>query len=93
MNWIEGNRLAIGILADSLTLAGAAILARDALLRLNELERKRADRRFRNEFPLLNLADEEWKSVVISVRWALGGFVSLLLGFILQLLLRIFGRT
>jgi hypothetical protein len=89
MIWIEGHRLSIGILADSLTFLGGLILTRDAFLRLRDLKKNRVDLRFRAEFPRIHLTDEEWKAAVISVRWTLTGFVLILLGFFFQLLLRL----
>jgi hypothetical protein len=91
MNWIEAHRVSIGIFADSLTFLGGCILARDAFLRLKELKNKRTDTKFRSEFPFLNLTDDEWNKAVVSVRWALAGFVLLIAGFLLQLLLRVAG--
>jgi hypothetical protein len=92
MSWIEAHRVSIGILADSLTFIGGSILTRDAFLRLKELNKNRIDVRFRTEFPRLNLTDDEWKTALISVRWALAGFVLLLVGFLFQLLLRLIER-
>lgn len=89
MNWFHAHRLAIGILADALTFLGGCILARDAFLRLNELKSKRIDDQFRRQFPRLNLTDDEWKSAMVSLKWALAGFVLLVLGFLAQLLLRL----
>lgn len=79
----------IGILADSLTFVGGAILTRDAFLRLTELKKSRIDVRFSAEFPRLNLTDEEWKAAVVSLRWALAGFLLIAIGFLAQLLLRL----
>jgi hypothetical protein len=89
MNWIHLHSLWIGVLADSLTFAGGFILTQDAFLRLRELRKSRVDVRFRAEFPHLVLTDDEFKAAVASVRWALAGFVLLLLGFLAQLLLRL----
>jgi hypothetical protein len=89
MHWIHAHRLAIGILADSLTLAGGLVLTRDALGRLKDLKKNRVDVQFSKEFPLLRLTDEEFKSAVVAVRWAVTGFVLILLGFLVQLILRI----
>ena len=89
MNWIAAQHRPIGILADALTFLGGALLARDAFTRLKELKKSRIDVRFRSEFPRLNLTDEEWKTALISVRWALAGFSLIVLGFLAQLLLRI----
>jgi len=89
MNWIHAHRLLVGIFADSLTFIGGFILARDAFLRLRELDRNRIDVQFRGEFPRLNLTDGEWRAALVSLRWVLAGFVLLLLGFLAQLLLRL----
>lgn len=88
MNWIEAHRTAIGLFADASTFLGASLLARDAFLRLRELQRKRIDEEFRREFPKLNLTDDEWRAALVSMRWALAGFILLLLGFLCQLALR-----
>jgi hypothetical protein len=89
MNWIHLHSPWVGILADSLTFIGGSILTRDAFLRLRELKKNRVDVQFRAEFPRLNLTDDEFKAALASVRWALAGFVLLLLGFLAQLLLRL----
>jgi hypothetical protein len=89
MNWMEMHRGLIGIVADSLTFFGGAILTRDAFLRLKELNRNRIDARFREEFPRLNLTDDELKAAVVSLRWTLAGFVLIVVGFLAQLLLRL----
>jgi len=81
--------LAIGILADTLTFAGGCILARDAFMRLRVLKRSRMDERFRVEFSGLNLSDDEWKAAVTAMRWTLAGFGLMVLGFLLQLGLRV----
>jgi hypothetical protein len=88
MDWIEAHRAIIGILADTLTFLGGCLLARDAFLRLKDLKSKRIDEAFRREFPRLNLTDDEWNAAVVSLRWALAGFVLMVLGFLAQLLLR-----
>jgi hypothetical protein len=89
MDWIEGHRVALGILADSFTFLGGLILTRDAFLRLRELKKSRVDVRFLREFPRLNLTDEEWKAALVSVRWTLAGFGLIVVGFLAQLLLRL----
>ncbi len=89
MSWLHANHALIGIFADSLTFLGGFILARDAFLRLKELKKNRVDTRFRTAFPRLNLTDEEWNAAAASLRWTLAGFVVLLAGFLLQLLLRL----
>jgi hypothetical protein len=89
MNWIAAHRLLIGIFADTVTFLGGCLLARDAFLRLRELKKERVDARFRAEFPRLNLTDDEWRAAVVSLRWAFAGFVLLVLGFLMQLLLRV----
>ena len=89
MGWIEGHRVALGIIADSLTFLGGLILARDAFLRLRDLKESRMDVRFRREFPRLNLTDEEWRAALVSVRWTLAGFGLIVVGFLAQLLLRL----
>jgi len=89
MNWIEAHRVLIGILADTLTFLGGCLLASDAFLRLKDLKKKRIDEEFRREFPRLNLTDEEWKAAIVSLRWALAGFVLVAVGFLFQLLLRL----
>jgi hypothetical protein len=83
------HRVPIGIVADSLTFSGGAILTRDAFVRLKELNRNRLDARFRQEFPRLNLTDDELKAAVVSLRWTLAGVVLMVVGFLLQLLLRL----
>jgi hypothetical protein len=89
MNWIETHRVLIGILADTSTFLGGSLLARDAFLRLKDLKKKRIDEEFRREFPRLNLTDDEWKAAILSLRWALAGFVLVAVGFLFQLLLRL----
>jgi hypothetical protein len=89
MHWAQAHRLAIGIFADVLTFVGGVILSRDALLRLRELRKQRIDESFRHRFAGLNLTDEEWRGAVISVRWALAGFLMLVAGFFLQFVERI----
>jgi hypothetical protein len=89
MNWVELHRVLIGIAADSLTFLGGAILTRDAFLRLKELNRSRIDARFREEFPRLNLTDDEMKAAVVSLRWTLAGLFLMAVGFLTQLLLRV----
>jgi hypothetical protein len=89
MNRIGAHHVCLGILADTLTFLGGCILTRDAFLRLKELNGKRIDQEFRRQFPRLNLTDEEWKAAVVSLRWAVTGFVLLVLGFLAQLLLRL----
>jgi hypothetical protein len=88
MNWFDAHRLPIGILADGFTFLGGLILTRDAFLRLRELKSKRIDAQFRDQFPRLNLADDEWNAAVVALRWVFAGFFLLLLGFLAQLLLR-----
>ena len=82
------DHAALGVAADTLTFAGGVLLARDAFSRLRELERQRIDQRFRNEFPKLNLTDEDWAAAVRSMRWTTVGFVLLVFGFLCQLVLR-----
>lgn len=89
MHWAESHRLAIGILADLLTFVGGVFLSRDALLRLRELGKQRIDDDFRHRFAGLNLTDQEWKAAVVSVRWALAGFLLIVVGFSLQFVGRI----
>lgn len=89
MNWIQAHRLALGVLADSLTFLGGFILTRDTFLRLQELKRNRIDARFRKEFPRLNLTDDEWRAALVSLRWTLAGFLLVLAGFFAQVLLRL----
>jgi hypothetical protein len=88
MDWLESRRLILGFLADCLTFAGAAILARDAFRRMDELRRKRTDQRFRKRFPQLNLTDDEWDAAVRSTKWNFAGFLLVCLGFLCQILLR-----
>jgi hypothetical protein len=88
MSWLGRYHVEFGILADSLTFLGGFILARDAFLRLKELKKHRIDVEFSSEFPALKLTDEEWKTAILALRWTLAGFVLLLAGFFLQLLLR-----
>jgi hypothetical protein len=89
MHWAVSHHLAIGIFADLLTFVGGVILSRDALLRLRELRKQRIDEEFRHRFAGLNLTDEEWREAVVSVRWALAGFLLLVIGFFLQFIERI----
>ena len=91
MSWIRAQQVAIGILADSLTFCGGVILTRDAFLRIKELNRNRIDSRFREEFPRLNLTDEELRAALVSLRWTLAGVVLMVVGFLFQLLLRVLG--
>jgi hypothetical protein len=91
MEWLRANLVGIGILADALTFAGGCILTRDAFMRLRELKHGRMDKRFRTEFPGLNLSDEEWKAAVKALRWTVVGFGLMVLGFLLQLGLRVAG--
>lgn len=90
MEWFRANHLALGILADSLTFAGGCILTRDAFLRLSELRRSRLDERFKAKFSKLNLnlTDVEWEAAVTAMRWTFAGFGLMVLGFLLQLVLR-----
>jgi len=90
MNWINTHHILLGILADFLTFLGGCLLARDAFLRMQEVKRKRVDQAFSRQFPELNLTDEEWKAALVSMKWTLGGFVLMVAGFLLQLLLRVF---
>ena len=89
MHWAEAHRVTLGILADLLSFLGGIILSRDAFLRLRELRKQRIDEEFRRRFSGLNLTDEEWQDAVVSVRWALAGFVLLVSGFFLQFIERI----
>jgi hypothetical protein len=91
MEWFRANHVAIGVLADTLTFAGGCILTRDAFLRLRELRRSRMDERFRTEFPRLSLTDDEWKAALIALRWTVAGFGLMVMGFLLQLGLRVAG--
>jgi hypothetical protein len=91
MEWFRANHVAIGVLADTLTFAGGCILTRDAFLRLRELRRSRLDERFRVEFPSLNLSDDQWRAAVTAMRWTVAGFGLMVLGFLLQLGLRVMG--
>jgi hypothetical protein len=88
MEWFRANHVALGMLADSVTFAGGCILTRDALLRLRELRRSRVDQRFKEEFPKLNLTDDEWEAAIAALRWTVAGFGLMVLGFLLQLGLR-----
>lgn len=88
MQWLDQHRMAIGILADSLTFAGGALLARDAFLRLQALRKGRTDIRFRETFPGLNLTDRALREAIASLGWTLAGFALLSIGFACQLLLR-----
>jgi hypothetical protein len=89
MEWFKANHVAFGVLADVLTFAGGCILTRDAFLRLRELRRSRVDQRFHREFARLNLTDDEWRAAVTGLRWTLAGLGLMVLGFLLQLGLRI----
>jgi hypothetical protein len=88
MEWFKANHVVFGILADSLTFAGGCILTRDAFLRLRELRRSRLDERFKAKFSRLNLTDAEWEAAVTAMRWTFAGFGLMVLGFLLQLMLR-----
>jgi hypothetical protein len=88
MEWFSVHHAMVGILADTLTFAGGCILTRDAFLRLQDLKRNRIDKRFRADFPSLNLSDDEWRAAVMALRWTLAGFGLMVLGFLLQLGLR-----
>ena len=92
MNWLHVHRFAIGILADSSTFVGGALLTRDAFLRLRDLKNKRTDEEFRRTFPKLNLTDEEWSDAITSLRWTVGGFGLMAAGFACQLALRMAGE-
>ena len=89
MYWLQAHRLGIGILADFITLAGGVVLSRDALLRLRELRDQRTDRGFRTRLARLNLTDEELSDALVSVRWAFAGCILLVIGFFLQLVVRL----
>jgi hypothetical protein len=89
MEWLRAHQAVIGILADTLTFAGGCILTRDAFLRLQELRRSRLDERFRVEFPAVNLSDDDWRAAVKAMRWTVAGFGLMVLGFLLQLGLRL----
>jgi hypothetical protein len=91
MHWLHDHRFAIGILADSLTFLGGLLLARDAFNRLQDLRNKRIDEEFRRTFPKLNLTDQEWRDAIASMRWTVGGFGLIAIGFACQLLLRFAG--
>ena len=88
MAWLESHRLTLGLLADCLTFAGAAILTRDSFKRMDDLRRKRTDQQFRKRFPQLNLTDDEWDAAVRSTKWNFAGFLLVCLGFLCQILLR-----
>ncbi|HEY1500823.1 MAG TPA: hypothetical protein VGF88_14685 [Acidobacteriaceae bacterium] len=89
MHWVYEHRFLIGILADSLTFVGGALLTRDAFRRLCDIRNKRTDDEFRRTFPKLNLTDDEWRDAVRGMRWTVGGFGLIAVGFGCQLLLRL----
>ena len=93
MSWLESHHLMLGILADGLTFLGAAILARDAFHRMDELKRRRTDTQFHRRFPNLELTDDEWDALIRSTRWNYAGFLLVCLGFFCQLLLRFIEPT
>lgn len=88
MAWILAHHKLIGFLADLLTFLGGALLARDALFRLRELQRTRTNVEFRRRFPDLNLTDEELHEAVVATGLAFVGYLLLVLGFLCQLGLR-----
>ncbi len=82
-------RLVLGIGADVLTFVGALLLARDGFQRLKEVNATKVDQRIRKEFPNVNFVDTEATQAKMSEQWAWRGFVILLLGFALQIIVRI----
>jgi hypothetical protein len=92
MHWLHEHRFSIGILADSLTFLGGALLTRDAFRRLRDLKDKRTDDEFRLRFPQLNLTDQEWRDAIASMRWTVCGFGLIAVGFACQVLLRLAGE-
>jgi hypothetical protein len=88
LEWIHAHKFALGLIADVLTFAGAAALARDAFRRMADLRRARKDAEFRRAYSTLHLSDEELKAASVSVRWAFAGFGLMCLGFLCQLALR-----
>jgi len=86
--WIHIHKFALGLFADALTLAGAAALARDAVLRIPDLLKKRQNARFRETYTTLNTGDEELKAASVSVRWAISGVALIFAAFLCQLALR-----
>lgn len=86
--WIAAHRLLLGLLADTLTFLGAALLTRDSFQRLAEVNRRRTIDKIHGLYPALNFADDEWAAAVQSTRWAFAGFFLVSLGFLCQLLLR-----
>jgi hypothetical protein len=91
-HWLHEHRFSIGILADSLTFLGGALLTRDAFRRLSDLKAKRTDEEFRRTFPKLNLTDQEWRDAIAAMRWTVGAFGLIAVGFACQLLLRFAGE-
>ncbi|MEO6802988.1 MAG: hypothetical protein ABI197_07075 [Granulicella sp.] len=89
MNWLELHHHLLGILADSLTFLGAAILARDAFLHIRDLKKARIDDKFRDEMPGLNLTDDELNEAIRARWWTFAGFALLVFGFFFQILLRL----
>jgi hypothetical protein len=91
MHCLHEHRFLIGVLADSVTFLGGAMLTRDAFRRLRDLKNKRTDDEFRRTFPRLNLTDQDWKDAARAMRWTLAGFGLIAAGFACQLLLRMAG--
>jgi len=91
MQIIQEHKFLIGVVADSLTFLGGALLARDAFRRLRDLKDKRTDDEFRRTFPKLNLSDQDWDDAIRAMRWTLAGFGLIVVGFACQLVLRFAG--
>jgi hypothetical protein len=81
--------LYLGIAADTLTFAGAILLARDAFFRLADLRDSRLDEEFRRRFSELPLADTNEAQARSSLKWARRGFAVVSVGFVCQILSRL----
>jgi hypothetical protein len=93
MQWLAQHvRLIVGILADLVTFVSGLLFARDAFVRLKELNEARISERFQEQFPGLNMADPAAGRARMSKRWALRGLVLLGMGFVLQIVTRFLDR-
>ena len=89
MPFLLAHRLLLGIVADTLTLAGGLVLAFEAFCRLKDLIEGRINARFKEQFPGLPLVDEEKIGAHRSVVRAYIGCAVILLGYVLEVLTRI----
>lgn len=89
MQWLaEHLPLMVGISADCLTFAGALLLARDGLERLKDFYEDAIDRRFREQFPEINLVNAQERKAMASNRWAARGLLLVAAGFALEIAAR-----